>query len=155
MIGCFSQTGLLLLKFLDKNNLGAELSKNFYHTELIHKSTEHSELLGLELADFFGGKRKKFSVPLDISGDPFQRKVWHALMGIPYGATISYKEQALALNNEKAIRAVAKANGQNRIVILVPCHRVIGHDGSLVGYNGGLERKRFLLDLERNNSDTL
>ncbi|MDD7318289.1 MAG: methylated-DNA--[protein]-cysteine S-methyltransferase [Prevotella sp.] len=103
-----------------------------------------------ELDEYFAGKRQDFDVPLCyMGGTDFQRRVWNVLKTIPYGSTISYKEESLRYGNEKAIRAVASANGCNPISIFIPCHRVIGSDGSLTGYNGGLDKKRFLLEIER------
>jgi methylated-DNA-[protein]-cysteine S-methyltransferase len=100
-----------------------------------------------QLEQYFAGERTDFDVPLAMSGTPFQVRVWRALQDIPYGETISYGEQARWIGGESP-RAVGVANGQNPISLIVPCHRVIGADGSLTGYGGGLERKRFLLDLE-------
>jgi AraC family transcriptional regulator of adaptative response/methylated-DNA-[protein]-cysteine methyltransferase len=102
-----------------------------------------------ELQEYFAGQRRDFSVPLAPRGTPFQEKVWHELRRIPYGETISYDELARRIGQPTAQRAVARANGMNRICILIPCHRVIGKDGSLTGYGGGLWRKRLLLELER------
>ena len=102
-----------------------------------------------ELAEYFAGTRRRFEVPLSFPGTPFQERVWSALCSIGYGERISYLEQSRRVGDEKAIRAVAQANGQNPIAILVPCHRVINSDGKLGGYGGGLLRKQFLLDLER------
>ncbi|MDB6158356.1 MAG: cysteine methyltransferase [Gammaproteobacteria bacterium] len=102
-----------------------------------------------ELAEYFAGTRQRFEVPLSFPGTPFQERVWSALCSIGYGERISYLEQSRRVGDEKAIRAVAQANGQNPIAILVPCHRVINSDGKLGGYGGGLLRKQFLLDLER------
>src|SRR5699024_10469520 len=90
-----------------------------------------------------------FTVPLTLVGTDFQKEVWQALQTIPYGKTRSYKEQSQQIGNEKAIRAVAGANGQNKISVIIPCHRIIGSDGSLTGYGGGLWRKRYLLELEQ------
>ncbi|MBL7796446.1 MAG: methylated-DNA--[protein]-cysteine S-methyltransferase [Saprospiraceae bacterium] len=104
-----------------------------------------------ELAEYFSGKRTAFEVPLVLTGTDFQKSVWQELLRIPYGATRSYKQQALALGNLEAIRAVAAANGRNQIAIVIPCHRVIGDDGSLIGYGGGLWRKKWLLELERDS----
>lgn len=98
---------------------------------------------------FFLGKRKEFSLPFHLSGTPFQVRVWEELQKIPYGKTISYKELAKRLGDPKSIRAAATANGANPLALIVPCHRVIGTDGSLVGYAGGLSRKKALLELER------
>ncbi|WP_414732682.1 methylated-DNA--[protein]-cysteine S-methyltransferase [Acetobacterium carbinolicum] len=103
----------------------------------------------LELQEYFAGTRKRFDLPLSPQGTDFQQKVWKALQDIPYGAVVSYKDIALAIGNEKACRAVGGANNKNPIAIIIPCHRVIGADGSLVGYGGGLEIKRRLLALEK------
>lgn len=101
-----------------------------------------------ELEEYFAGQRRRFDVPLSLHGTPFQLKAWAALCAIPYGQTRSYGEQAAAIGNPRACRAVGMANNRNPVMILVPCHRVIGADGSLVGYGGGLEVKRALLALE-------
>lgn len=102
-----------------------------------------------QLAEYFEGERTEFTVSLDLRGTPFQRQVWEALRTIPYGQTWSYRGLAEALGRPKAVRAVAAANGKNPISIVVPCHRVVGSNGALTGYAGGLERKRMLLDLEK------
>lgn len=101
-----------------------------------------------ELDEYFAGKRKEFSVPLSLQGTEFQKKVWNALCDIPYGETRCYSDIAAAINNPKGCRAVGMANNKNPVMILVPCHRVIGKDGSLVGYGGGLPMKKYLLELE-------
>ena len=101
-----------------------------------------------QLADYFAGQRTGFDVPLELEGTPFQREVWEALTEIPYGDTISYGELARRIERPRAVRAVGLANGRNPIAVIVPCHRVIGADGTLTGYGGGLDRKRLLLDLE-------
>ena len=105
------------------------------------------------LWEYFSGRRKYFDgLPLYFEGTEFQKKAWNALLTIPYGETRTYKEQAEAIGNVKACRAVGAANGKNPISIIVPCHRVIGSDGSLVGYGGGLDVKAALLELERRYS---
>ena len=101
-----------------------------------------------QLNEYFAGARKEFDVPLDIEGTDFQKRVWDELQKIPYGKTISYKTLSEKLGDVKAIRAVGKANGQNPIAIIIPCHRVIGANGNLVGYAGGLAIKEKLLHLE-------
>lgn len=101
-----------------------------------------------QLDEYFAGSRKTFSVKLNPHGTDFQKKVWQELLSIPYGGTASYLDIAHAIGNEKAIRAVGAANGQNPIPILIPCHRVIGSDGSLIGFGGGIWRKEFLLQHE-------
>jgi methylated-DNA-[protein]-cysteine S-methyltransferase len=102
-----------------------------------------------QLAAYFAGELTSFDLPLAPSGTPFQQRVWLALRAIPYARTVSYGELAAGLGAPRASRAVGLANGRNPISIVVPCHRVVGTDGSLTGYGGGLERKRFLLDLEQ------
>jgi len=101
-----------------------------------------------QLEEYFAGRRKAFELPLDLRGPSFYLKVWNALLDIPYGKTISYGQLAKIVGDPDAARAVGTANGANPIAIIVPCHRVIGADGSLVGYGGGLPRKQRLLDLE-------
>jgi len=101
-----------------------------------------------ELKEYFLGKRQNFTTDLDLSGSPFQLKVWNELLRIPYGTTISYLELAKKVGDAKALRAVGGANGSNPMVILVPCHRVIGSNGKLVGYGGGIKRKKWLLEHE-------
>lgn len=102
-----------------------------------------------ELDQYFAGRRKTFSTPVAFSGTPFQTTVWQELRRIPYGETISYLELAKRIDNKKAVRAVGMANGANPIAIIVPCHRVIGSNGSLTGFGGGLPTKRALLELEQ------
>jgi methylated-DNA-[protein]-cysteine S-methyltransferase len=102
----------------------------------------------VQLQEYFAGERVAFDVPLDMEGDPFERLVWRALQEVPYGETVSYGELARRIGHPSAARAVGLANARNPIAIVVPCHRVIGADGTLTGYGGGLERKRALLDLE-------
>lgn len=115
------------------------------------ESSETPEILQtaiLQLQEYFSGRRQQFDLKLNPKGTDFQKKVWEELRNIPYGTTISYLELSRKLGDEKAIRAVASANGKNPLWIVVPCHRVIGSDGSLTGYAGGLHRKKWLLDLE-------
>ncbi|WP_452220569.1 methylated-DNA--[protein]-cysteine S-methyltransferase [Lacinutrix salivirga] len=102
----------------------------------------------LQLNEFFEGKRKQFTLKLNLQGTEFQKKVWNLLEQIPYGKTLSYLELSKQLGDVKAIRAVANANGKNPLWIIIPCHRVIGSDGSLTGYAGGLHRKKWLLEHE-------
>ena len=108
----------------------------------------HLVLLQQQLNDYFAGQRTSFDVPLSLRGTPFQMRVWQELRKIPYGETCSYGEIATALGEPKAARAVGTANNRNPVLILIPCHRVVGKDGKLVGYAGGLERKQYLLELE-------
>jgi methylated-DNA-[protein]-cysteine S-methyltransferase len=104
-----------------------------------------------QLEEYFNHKRKSFDLPLDLQGTEFQKRVWNELLKIPFGKTITYKDLALKLGDVKAIRAVGAANGANPVSIIVPCHRVIGSDGSLTGYAGGLWRKKWLLEFESYN----
>jgi methylated-DNA-[protein]-cysteine S-methyltransferase len=106
-----------------------------------------------QLEQYFAGRRTTFDLPLALDGTPFQKRVWRALLAIPYGATASYGEIARAIGAPGAARAVGGANHVNPIPIIVPCHRVIGADGSLTGYGGGEHRKRHLLDLERRHAE--
>jgi methylated-DNA-[protein]-cysteine S-methyltransferase len=101
-----------------------------------------------QLTEYFDGRRTTFDIALDLGGNPFEQRVWQALCEIPYGKTVSYGEIARTIGAPSAARAVGLANGRNPVAVIVPCHRVIGADGSLTGYGGGLERKRLLLDLE-------
>ncbi|MGO1520536.1 MAG: methylated-DNA--[protein]-cysteine S-methyltransferase, partial [Sphingobacterium sp.] len=120
---------------------------------IIQGQNSHFDQLEKELEEYFNGSRTIFTVPLDTPGTDFQRKVWAALQSIPYGETKSYKQQAEYINSTNSVRAVANANGMNRVSILIPCHRVIGSDGKLTGYGGGLWRKQYLLDLEKRVSE--
>lgn len=104
-----------------------------------------------QLQEYFKGERKQFDLLLAPAGTPFQCKVWEALRAIPYGELVSYKTIAEAIGNPKAVRAVGAANGKNPIPIIIPCHRVIGSNGSLTGFGGGLETKQRLIDLEHDN----
>lgn len=109
---------------------------------------ELAQNLGKQLEEYFSGQREIFSLPLSPKGTSFQNKVWNALLEIPYGKVISYQKQALNFGDAKSIRAIAHANALNPIAILIPCHRVIGSDGSLTGYAGGIWRKKWLLEHE-------
>lgn len=115
---------------------------------------QHECLLRLsdELTEYFDGRLTEFTVPVSPRGTPFQERVWQELRRVPHGTTISYSELAARIGQPSAVRAVASANGQNRINILIPCHRVIGKSGDLTGYGGGLWRKRLLLDCEQRRS---
>ncbi|WP_134322886.1 methylated-DNA--[protein]-cysteine S-methyltransferase [Cumulibacter soli] len=101
-----------------------------------------------QLAEYFNGERREFDVPLDLTGTPFQRRVWGALLRIPYADRVSYRQIAVELGIPNAVRALGAANGSNPVSIIVPCHRVVASNGALTGYAGGMERKKFLLDME-------
>ena len=120
--------------------------------EELKNCTEESPILKEAIKQFdeyFKGIRKDFNIKCETQGTEFQKRVWVALMEIPYGVTLSYKEMAFKIGNEKSTRAVGNANGKNIISIIVPCHRVIGSDNSLTGYAGGLHRKKWLLEHEK------
>lgn len=153
MYACAVAEGICLLEFTDRKMLETELislSKTLNAT-IVQGENEHFKMLEQELKEYFTGKRKSFSSPLFTPGSEFQNSVWQALQQIPFGTTKSYKDQAAFLNKPEAIRAVANANGMNRISILIPCHRVIGANGDLTGYGGGIWRKQWLLNLEEIN----
>jgi AraC family transcriptional regulator of adaptative response/methylated-DNA-[protein]-cysteine methyltransferase len=150
MIACATNQGICLLEFTDRKMLETELKAitKLLNATIIQGNNQHFDSLEMQLNEYFNGSRKEFTVPLHAVGTDFQQKVWQALQEIPYGKTKSYKEQALIVGNPESVRAVANANGMNRISILIPCHRVIGSDGKLTGYGGGLWRKQYLLELE-------
>lgn len=112
------------------------------------QSNEISRLAVIQLTEYFAGKRMRFELPLMASGTGFQQRVWQQLVTVPYGQTCSYGDIANKLSNPKAVRAVGAANGKNPISIVVPCHRVIGANGTLTGYAGGMDRKAWLLKFE-------
>ncbi len=150
MLACASQKGICLLEFTDRKMLETELKTlaRVLNATIVQGDNPHFKQLAIELAEYFSGKRKSFDVPLFTPGTEFQNRVWAELKNIPYGSMRSYKQQAIALGNLLAIRAVAMANGMNRISIIIPCHRVIGSNGEMTGYGGGIWRKQKLLTLE-------
>lgn len=149
-----TQKGICLLSFYGQSNLKQQIEKiqKFFNAEAISAHNKHFDCLEKELTEYFEGKRKEFTIPLQLVGTPFQQEAWKILMKIPYGETISYKEQAQLLKNPKAVRAVGSANGKNLIAIIIPCHRIINTNGKLGGYAGGLENKKALLQLENNHT---
>lgn len=153
MFACAVKEGICLLEFTDRKILESELKKisSLLHAEIVHGENEHFDILRKQVDEYFKGNLRDFSVPLFTPGTEFQNRAWKELQNIPYGTTRSYKQQAVALNNPGAVRAVANANGMNRMAIIIPCHRVIGDNGHLTGYGGGLWRKKWLLDHEGNN----
>lgn len=156
MYACSTINGVCLLEFTDRRMLETELQdlQKRLHARVVHSENQHLEQLKKEIQEYFEGTRTSFEVSLHTPGSDFQQRVWSELRSIPYGKTVSYQHQANVLKMPKAIRAVASANGHNRVCIVIPCHRVIGSDGSLTGYGGGLERKRWLLNHERKYSYT-
>src|SRR6185436_2819206 len=151
LLAAANEEGVCLLEFTDRRMLERNLDtirKRFQCAMVPGRDKWLTQLRG-ELEEYFAGRRQDFTVPLSLHGTPFQEKVWRELRSIPFGKTISYEELALRIGQPTAQRAVARANSMNRICILIPCHRVIGKDGTLTGYGGGLWRKRLLLELER------
>ncbi|MDQ1095549.1 MULTISPECIES: bifunctional transcriptional activator/DNA repair enzyme AdaA [Chryseobacterium] len=151
MIACADEHGICLLEFSDRKALPTELKSiaEYFKANIIQGENPHFITLEEELKEYFEGKRTRFSVPLSLVGTDFQKQVWKVLQEIPYGTTRTYQEQADILGNRKSVRAVANANGLNKISIIIPCHRVIGSNGHLTGYGGGIWRKQKLLELER------
>lgn len=149
-----SSEGVCLLEFTDRRMLETEFKdlRKRLNAVILPGNNPHLEQVEKEIKEYFQGKRQIFEVSLHTPGTTFQQSVWEVLREIPYGQTRSYKEQAQVLGKPNAVRAVASANGHNRIAIIIPCHRVIGSDGNLVGYGGGLHRKKWLLDFERDNT---
>ena len=157
MLAIASDRGLCLLEFAGQKGLEREVAQ-------VRKARGAVEVPGqtpilaqtrVQLAEYFAGQRQVFDVALNLVGTDFQQRVWQALLGIAFGQTWSYAQQAQALGQPSAVRAVANANGQNKISIIVPCHRVIGSNGTLTGYGGGLPRKQALLALEAGQHDGL
>jgi len=145
-----------LLEFADRRMLETQLARirKTLSAIIAPGETEIARATADEIARYFQGDLKTFTVPIDTTGSPFQEAVWGELRTIPYGTTRSYGEQARRIGRPSAVRAVARANGDNRIGIIVPCHRVVGADGTLTGYGGGLWRKQYLLDLERKHTNS-
>jgi AraC family transcriptional regulator of adaptative response/methylated-DNA-[protein]-cysteine methyltransferase len=143
--------GICLLEFSDRRMLEAQLQTlaRRLRRPLVPGEHHFLEALRIELQEYFDGKRQNFEVPLHAPGTPFQERVWNELRNIPFGELRSYEQIAVAVGSPKAVRAVGRANGMNRIAIVIPCHRVVGKDGTPTGYGGGIWRKQRLLDLER------
>jgi AraC family transcriptional regulator of adaptative response/methylated-DNA-[protein]-cysteine methyltransferase len=154
MIAGAVNEGICLLEYSDRRMLNTEYKdlSRYLNTTIEEGESIHFKTLFKQLKEYFEGTLKEFSLPLVTPGTIFQQTVWKELMNIPYGTTRSYHEQSAALGKPESIRAVASANGMNRISIIIPCHRVIGSDGNLTGYGGGLKRKKWLLDHEKKYS---
>ncbi|WP_312655575.1 bifunctional transcriptional activator/DNA repair enzyme AdaA [Kluyvera ascorbata] len=151
MFVCASEHGVCLLEFVDRRMLETEFSdlQRLLNARIIAGQNKHIRQAENEIAEYFAGKRLRFTLALDTPGSEFQRRVWQALAEIPCGESTHYQALAETLNKPTAARAVAAANGANRIAIVIPCHRVIGKDGSMTGYGGGVARKRWLLEHEK------
>ena len=145
----FYETDLGIIGIRDNNNAITEV---FYSKSKINDHLKETPLIREcfnQLKEYFQGTRREFTIPIEAEGSESQKKVWKALLDIPYGQTRTYKEIAIAIGNEKACRAVGMANNRNPISIIIPCHRVIGANGKLVGYGGGLDIKEKLLNIEK------
>ncbi len=151
MVAIFDETHLYLLEFTDRRGLEREIEKmrKSLKVAIVPGRSPVTQMIEDDLAAYFKGELKEFTTPFKVNGSDFQKSVWDELLTIPYGVTRSYAEQAQRIGNPKAVRAVARASGMNQLAIIIPCHRVIGSDGKLTGYAGGLARKEWLLDLER------
>jgi AraC family transcriptional regulator of adaptative response/methylated-DNA-[protein]-cysteine methyltransferase len=143
--------GVCLVEFTDRRMLEAQLKalQKWFRLPVVPGTNRHLARLRKELSAYFAGKLRSFSVPLVFPGSPFQERVWQKLLQVPYGETRSYHDLASAVGNPRAVRAVGRANGMNRIAIVIPCHRIVNKNGDLGGYGGGLRRKQFLLNLEQ------
>jgi AraC family transcriptional regulator of adaptative response/methylated-DNA-[protein]-cysteine methyltransferase len=150
MVAAANDTHLLLFEFGRRRMFDTQLRRvrNAFSCTFEEGESPVFATLRAQLDDYFAGRRREFDVPLDVPGTPFQTLVWTALQAIPLGTTTSYGRLAHTIGHPTAVRAVARANGDNRVAIIIPCHRVIGSDGSLTGYGGGLWRKKKLLELE-------
>ena len=150
MFVCASERGVCLLEFVDRRMLETEFRdlQRLFNAPILAGENAHTRQAEREMGEYFAGSRFVFDVPLDTPRTAFRQAVWRILQTIPYGQTASYAEQAAKLGKPQAVRAVANANGANRVSIIIPCHRVIGKDGSLTGYAGGLARKQWLLEHE-------
>jgi len=151
MVAAATEDGVCLLEFADRRAFQrqTEVLRRRLKSVIVPGHNAHLDRLATELAEYFDGKRRTFSVPLVYPGTAFQQKAWEELRRIPYGSTTSYSRLARTIGHPGSQRAVGRANGDNRIAIVIPCHRVVKDDGTLCGYGGGLWRKQFLLDLER------
>jgi AraC family transcriptional regulator of adaptative response/methylated-DNA-[protein]-cysteine methyltransferase len=154
MLAGADENSICLLEFTDRKmlNSGLKTLSKHLNANLLPGENKWLVILKQQLNEYFEGKRKVFSIPVSSPGTDFQKSVWKILETIPYGSTYSYKQQAAALSKPESVRAVASANGMNRIAIIIPCHRVIGEDGNLAGYGGGVWRKKWLLDFEKRNT---
>lgn len=155
MFVCATDSGICLFEFVDRRMLETEFKdlQLLLKANIIIGENEHILQAKKEVEEYFEGKRQEFDVKLNTPGTDFQKTVWDALKQISYGTTTTYQRQTAQINKATAIRAVASANGCNRVSIIIPCHRVIGKDGKLTGYGGGLERKRWLITHEFKNSN--
>lgn len=143
-----SPRGLLRINFAGRENRRGNLPKGVRSTRANQEARQHLAAAVRQLRDYFAGQRSTFNLPLDLTGTPYQLRVWRALQHVPFGRTLSYGQLATRLGTPRSARAVGRACATNPVPVVVPCHRVVGGDGALHGYDGGLWRKQRLLELE-------
>lgn len=153
MFVCATEQGVCLLEFVDRRMLETEFSdlQRLLKARIIAGENLHTRQAEKEIGEYFTGERQQFSLTLDLPGSAFQRRVWQGLQTVPYGQTTHYQALAESLAQPTAVRAVAAANGANRVAIVIPCHRIIGKDGAMTGYGGGIARKAWLIAHEKNH----
>ncbi len=150
MIVLVRNNKLVLLEFADRKNIDKQIKQQekLFQATIEAGNHELIQIIHTQITEYFDNMRKQFDLPLSITGTTFQKQVWTALSKLPYGKTLSYSELANQIKRPKAVRAVANAVAVNKLAIVIPCHRIIGANGTLTGYAGGLKRKEFLLNLE-------
>lgn len=147
MFVCATERGICLLEFVDRRMLETEFSdlQRLFKARIMAGENSHTRQMEKEMGEYFSGSRQQFDITLDTPGSEFQRAVWQGLQDVPFGETSHYQALATRIDRPAAVRAVAGANGANRVAIVIPCHRIIGKDGSMTGYGGGLARKAWLI----------
>lgn len=153
MFVCATERGVCLLEFTDRRMLETEFRdiQRLFNARIVTGENSHTRQTVKEISEYFAGTRRQFELSVDAPGSDFQQSVWHELRAVPYGQTSHYQAISPGTNKPNALRAVAAANGANRIAIVIPCHRIIGKDGKMTGYGGGISRKEWLIEHERNN----
>lgn len=151
MFVCATELGICLLEFTDRRMLETEFRdlQRLLKARIISGENNHTRQAEKEIGEYFSGKRQQFTLSLDTPGSEFQLAVWEGLREVPYSQTTYYQSLAVQINKPTAVRAVAAANGMNRVAIVIPCHRVIGKDGTMIGYGGGIARKEWLIAHEK------
>jgi AraC family transcriptional regulator of adaptative response/methylated-DNA-[protein]-cysteine methyltransferase len=154
MFVCATEQGVCLLEFTDRRMLETEFRdiQSLLNARIVTGENSHTRQTVKEISEYFAGTRRHFDLLLDAPGSNFQKSVWDALRTVPYGETSHYQDISLRLNKTGAVRAVAAANGANRIAIVIPCHRIIGKNSQMTGYGGAISRKEWLIEHERNQS---
>lgn len=157
MFVCATARGVCLLEFVDRRMLETEFSdlQRLLNARILAGENEHTRQAEKEISDYFAGHRRHFDMALDLPGSAFQRLVWQGLQDVPYGQTTHYQCLAERIAKPLAVRAVAAANGANRVAIVIPCHRIIGKNGTMTGYGGGIARKKWLIEHEARHALSL